>query len=234
MQRTLSCCAAALCIALVSPASAQDNAPPVPVAQSSYHVPSFRNERLTVLRVYIPAGRTTDYHIHNHDQLCVVVEDYPPEAYSQALGEPPGQPRGAARGDVSFIAYHGREYTHRAVNPGTLPRHSVCAELNGADAFGLAAAERNVPGYVQVIDNGRLRAWRLVVEPGDTVPAISQGAPGLRIVVRGGEIAEILPSERERPMMLRMGDFYWQEAGSERAVRNIGRTAVEIIELELK
>lgn len=215
------------------PAQAQEAPSAVPVQQSNYHVPSFSNDYLTVLRVYIPAQRTTDYHIHQYDQLCVVVEDYPPEAYSQALGGPPGQPRAAQRGDISFIDYFGRDYTHRAINPGTLPRHSVCVELKGGDAFGLSPASRDVSGYEQVVDNERLRAWRVKLEPGQAADEISQGAPGLRIVVRGGEIVEVLPDGRERSMMLRMGDFFWQDAGTVRALRNTGPTMVELIEFEL-
>ncbi len=235
MQRLLAVCITLCSLTLANTAATQETAPPViPVDQSSYHVPSFRNEYLTVLRVYIPGKRTTDYHTHSHDQLCVVVEDYPPEAYSQPLGGPPGQPRGAARGEASFIAYFNKHYTHRALNPGALPRHSVCTELVGPKPFGFTAATRNVPGYTQLIDNERMRVWRVILEPGQSVPAITQGAPGMRIVVKGGEIAEVLPDRRERSMMLGLGEFYWQETGATRALRNIGTTTVELVEFELR
>lgn len=234
MQRQTALFAILCFAAAAGPALAQQDAAPVPVQQSSYHVPIFSNDYLTVLRVYIPGGRTTDYHIHSHDQLCVVVEDYPPEAYSQELGKPPGQPRGAVLGDVSFIGYFGRDYTHRAINPGTLPRHSVCAELEGGDAFGFAPATRDVPGYSPLLDNARLRAWKLSLEPGQDLSTITQGAPGLRIVVRGGEIAEIRADGRERAMMLQPGQFFWQQEGAVRGLRNIGTSTVELVELELK
>jgi hypothetical protein len=32
----------------------------------------------------------------------------------------------------------------------------------------------------------------------------------------------------------RLGDFYWEEAGSTRRIRNIGTTRIEIAEFELK
>jgi hypothetical protein len=35
-------------------------------------------------------------------------------------------------------------------------------------------------------------------------------------------------------MALRLGDFYWQEPGAARTVRNIGTTRVELVEFELK
>jgi mannose-6-phosphate isomerase-like protein (cupin superfamily) len=234
MQRLITIYVALCGLAFANAAKTQEAPSPVPVEQGAYHVPTFRNEYVTVLNVNIPGKRTTDYHIHSHDQVCVVVEDYPPEAYSQPLGGPPGQPRGAALGEVSFIAYYSKHYTHRAINPGTLPRHSICAELTGPKPFGFTAAARDVPGYTQVLDNERVRAWRLVLAPGQAAPAITQHAPGLRIIVKGGEIAEVLPDKRERGMMLRPGEFYWQNAGVTRAVRNIGTTPVEMVEFELK
>ena len=89
-------------------------------------------------------------------------------------------------------------------------------------------------GYTQLIDNERVRAWRLVLEPGQTAAAITQKAPGLRVIIDGGEIAESVPGAPDRGMALRLGDFYWQEPGATRTVRNIGTTRVELVEFELK
>ncbi len=233
-MRYLFAAALSLCGVALAHAAAQDEGPPRPVQTSSYHIPVFRNEYVMILRVNIPAGRTTDYHIHSNDQVCVVVEDYPPEAYSQPLGGPPGQPRGAALGEVSYVSYFNKPLTHRAINPGTLARHSVCAEVESPKPYGFKPATRDVPGYKQVLDNDRVRAWQLVLKPGQAVPAITQNAPGLRVIVKGGELAEAAPDKRERGMMLRSGDFYWQEAGATRAVRNIGTTPVELVEFEFK
>jgi hypothetical protein len=35
-------------------------------------------------------------------------------------------------------------------------------------------------------------------------------------------------------MAPRAAEFYWQDAGTTRAVRNVGTTRIEIVELELK
>jgi mannose-6-phosphate isomerase-like protein (cupin superfamily) len=220
--------------ALVGPPGAPAAEQIVPVDLASYHVPSFSNADVRVLRVNIPGKRSSGYHTHTHDTVCVVVEDYPPEGYSQPLGGPPGPPRGAARGELSFIDYSGKPLTHTAINPGALPRHSICTELLAAQPRGASPAARAVPGYRQELDNARVRAWRLVLAPGERASAITQNAPGMRVVVQGGEIAESVPGRSERGIMLRPGEFYWQEAGTTRAVRNIGTTPVELIEFELK
>jgi hypothetical protein len=35
-------------------------------------------------------------------------------------------------------------------------------------------------------------------------------------------------------MAPRSGDFYWQDAGTTRTVRNVGTTRIELVEIELK
>ena len=73
-----------------------------------------------------------------------------------------------------------------------------------------------------------------MLEPGQSVAAISQRAPGMRIVVDGGEISETVPGALDRGWGLRTGEFFWQDAGVSRAVKNIGTTPINIVEFELK
>jgi hypothetical protein len=84
------------------------------------------------------------------------------------------------------------------------------------------------------MDNERARGWRVVLEPGQTTAAVTQSAPRPRIVLNGGEIAELVPGKPDRGMNLRMGEFYWQDAGTTRAVRNNGTTRMEFVEFEPK
>jgi glyoxylase-like metal-dependent hydrolase (beta-lactamase superfamily II) len=215
--------------------AAQEKNSVVPLEQASYHVPVLRNDYVTVIHVDIPGKHASGYHTHSQDQTCVVVEDYPPEAYSQPLGGPPGQPRRPARGEVSYVSYFNQPpVTHQAVNPGTLPMRQICAELNRDKPYGFTPQARDVAGYTQKLDNDRVRAWTLMLAPGQTAPAITQQAPGMRVVVQGGDIAEIVPGKGDRGMWLRTGNFYWQDAGATRAVRNVGTTTVEIVEFEVK
>ena len=70
-----------------------------------------------------------------------------------------------------------------------------------------------------------------MLEPGHSAPTISQTAPGIRIVIDG---SESVPGFADRGWTLRSGEFYWQEAGVTRGLRNIGNTRIEIVEFELK
>jgi hypothetical protein len=219
-------------LAFAPAAAAQDEGPPVPVEKAAYHVPVFHNEHLTLLRVNIPPKRSVGYHIHSSDQISVLVEEA--DQSGQVLGEQPTPPRRNTRGNVTFTAYSKKSMTHRVNNVGTTAFHNIVIALNSPQPKGLAPAARDVPGYTQLFDNERARAWRLVLEPGQSAAAITQNAPGLRVIIDGGEIAESVAGEGERGKMLRLGDFYWQEGGTTRAVRNIGTTRIELVEIELK
>jgi hypothetical protein len=60
-------------------------------------------------------------------------------------------------------------------------------------------------------------------------------APGQRASgYEGGELVESVPGVPDRAMAPRAAEVYWQDAGTTRAVRNVGATRIELVELELK
>ena len=84
------------------------------------------------------------------------------------------------------------------------------------------------------MDNERARGSRLVLESGKSAPAITQAAPGIRIVVNGGELVESVSGPPDRATSPKMGEFFWQDAGVTRAVRNTGTTRLELVEFEIR
>ena len=231
LQTSLLAFAVMVALPALLPAVAQDEGPPVPVEKAAYHVPVFRNELVTVLRVNIPPKRGAGYHIHSLDQIGVLVEEA--DQTNQLPGEQVTPPRRNPRGNVTFTAFSKKSQTHRVQNVGETAFHNIVIALMTPQPRGLAPAAREVAGYTQLFDNERARGWRLILEPGQSAPAITQNAPGLRVVIDGGEIVES-SRDGERGMALRLGDFYWQEGGVTRAVRNTGTTRIELVEFELK
>lgn len=224
--------AASLIFALAAPQALAQEAPPVPVDKASYHVPAFRNELVAVTNVYIPPGRQAGYHIHSLDQLSVVVEDA--DQAGQELGGQPYPPRRTPRGNVGYTAFSKKPMTHRVHNQGSTPFHNIVTSILYPTPGRFTVGSRDdVPAYKQVVDNERIRVWRLILEPGESAAEITQKAPGLRIVVNGGEIVETVAGQPEQAMSFKLGEFYWKEPGT-RAVKNTGTTRVELVEYELK
>jgi hypothetical protein len=231
MQRLLSVSLIVCALTLALPAAAEDEQTPVPVEKAAYHWPVFSNEYVMVLRVIFPPGRGSNYHIHSLDQISVQVEAG--ANAGQVPGEAPTPARPGTKGQVSFTAYSKKTFIHRSTNTAATPYQNIVIALMTPKPAGLAPAARP-DGYVQVFDNERARGWKLALEPGQSVGPITQSAPGLRVVIDGGEIAEIVSGQLDRGLALRPGDFYWQEPGTTRGIRNIGTTRIEIAEFELK
>jgi hypothetical protein len=219
--------------ALALPANAES--PVVPIEKAPYHRPVFRNELVMLLSVYLPPGAPRGpevFHTHSLDQVSVLVEAT--DMANQALGAPAmGPPRHGQRGNVGYTAFSKKPQTHRGANVGTTPFHNIVVALLTPQAGGFTPGTRG-EGYQQVVDSDRVRAWRLILQPSQSAPAITQGAPGMRIVVDGGEIIESVPGEPDRGWGLRTGEFFWQDAGTTRTLKNIGTTPINIVEFELK
>lgn len=205
----------------------------VPVEQTSYHVPAFSNEYVTVLNVFIPPQRRSGYHLHSLDSLGVLISET--ERTGQLLGEAVEVTPPRPLGSVTFTSYSREDRIHEVHVTGDKPFHNIVVELLKPAAGEFTAGSRDgVSGYTQVLDNERVRAWRLVLAPGESAPAITQSAPGIRIVVAGGELIERVPGQADRGMAPRSGEFFWQDAGVTRAVQNTGTTPLELVEVELK
>jgi len=217
------------------PAIAQNEEAGVSILKAPYHLPVFTNEYVTVLKIFIPPGRNTGYHIHTEDSVSVNI--VPADMTNQNLGSSEVT-RGerAPRGRAAYTAYsEAGSRTHKATNIGQTPFHNISFILRSREPGRFKPSSRaDVPGYVQIMDNDRVRGWRLALEPGQSVAAITQTAPGIRIVLDGGELVESVPGYADRGWMLSTGEFYWQEPGVTRGLRNIGTTRIEIEEFEIK
>lgn len=202
-----------------------------PVERTPFHVPTFRNDAVAMLNVLVPAGRVAPYHRHSLDFVFVLVRES--DLLVQNWGDPAPASIRWPRAMVGFGAYSKNSLTHRVANVGAGPLRIVGFEFLEPAPKGRPPSTRPA-AYSQVIDNDRLRGWRAVLAPGEAIPAFAQTAPGVRVVVEGGELVETVDGKGDQNMALQPGDFQWQDAGSSRAVRNNGRTTIDFTEFELK
>jgi hypothetical protein len=143
-------------------------------------------------------------------------------------------PNRAQTGRILFTPYYkDGERTHKATNVGPTHFHNVSFLFSSRTPHGFTPSTRP-QGYEQIDDNARYRVWWLVLQPGQSVPAFKQGAPGLRVIVSGGELTESVPGQPDRGMKPRDGQYFWQDAGVTRAVKNTGTTPLNLVEVELK
>jgi hypothetical protein len=217
-------------------AAAQSGPTVVPVEKAPYHMPIFKNDLAMLLNVYLPPGAGKGaqvYHTHSRDQISVLVQAA--DMGGNDLNAPPREERRGTRGNAGYTAFSKGPRTHRGENVGTTPFQNIVVALLYPDPGRFMAGTRaENSGYKQIMDNERVRGWRLTLEPGQEAAAIAQTAPGLRVVVDGGDLVEVVPGQPDRAMHVRLGDFFWQDAGTTRAVRNRGTSKLELVEFELK
>ena len=238
MRHVISASLFVLACALAQPASAQLEDKPVPMDKAPFHIPVFSNDYLILLDVNIPPGRNTGYHIHYADSVSVNLT--PGSQTNQNYGSSEVNPPGAAgegepgRATFTDVTKNGPR-THKASNVGPTPFHNISFILKNHASNGTTVSDRSgVAGYTQIMDNARIRAWRVVLKPGAATGQIKQTAPGLRVYIHGGVLAEMVPGSADRGMAPYEGDFIWQDAGQTRAVKNTGTTLIEFVEFELK
>src|SRR5262249_46394438 len=149
----------------------------VPVEKAAFHHPIFRNDYVLLLDVYVPPNRGGPmYHTHSLDQVSVLIADS--DMTNQVWGGEATPPRRGTRGNVGFAANSKKPVSHRGFNVGSTPFHNIVMALLRNEPYGLSAGTRtNAPAYAQVLDNERVRAWKISLEPGEAVPAITQTAP---------------------------------------------------------
>lgn len=204
-----------------------------PVENASFHQVMFANEDFAVLNNRYPPGGDSGFHTHYRDLFYVVIQSAPQTGQrpDQPLAEVPPVPIGTA----GYSAVGAEPRTHRIVNSEAGPSQFIVIELRRAKPMGTDVSRRETaPQYEQIADNERLRAWRLILEPGESAHSITQGGNGVRVIVRGGLLTTASPGLPDQTLALQAGEFTVQSAGSIRAVRNSGAETIELVELELK
>lgn len=226
----IGCSLAAVVHAIAKPPA---NAAFVPVEHATFHHLVFADSDVAILNVYFPPKGDSGFHTHSRDLFGVVIQ--PSTTSSQDVGEALESGGTGSAGDASYGAIEPKHLTHRVVNDGDGPRHLVVTELRRAKPLGTGVSTREAaPQYARIVDNRRLRAWRLILQPGESAPAITQRGKGVRVVVRGGLLTTTMPGLGDQQLVLRAGDFAVQPAGAARALKNTGTEPIELVELELK
>src|SRR5207249_2710488 len=163
-----------VCI-FAAPATAQDEEVGVPIVKAPYHLPVFTNEYVTVLKVDIPPGRNAGYHTHTEDSISVNI--VPADMTNQNLGSSDvSRGERAQRGRVSYTSYSNNgPRTHKASNIGQTPFHNISFMFRNRKPGQFTPSSRpKDSSYVQIMDNERVRGWRLVLEPGASAAPIAQ------------------------------------------------------------
>lgn len=202
----------------------------VHVKKAPFHLFTFEDQNMALENVTLPPGKSTRYHSHDQDLVFVITGGA--RITNQVLGKEPTELE-FKLGEVRFAPYTKTPGTHQIANIEKDKTMQLLAVAIVYPEPGRYTPSTRPAKYEVALDNERVRAWRLKLNPGESAPAIRQSAPGARFVVAGGTIAEKRTGTPDQPLVLKNHDFMAQPP-EERGIENIGNSPVEIVEIELK
>lgn len=214
------------------PAAAEERV--VPAHEEPHHVPKLENAWVRVIDVEIPEGERTLFHEHALDYPYLMVTSV--TLRNQVYGKDP-KDMPITRGLVGYYSASTQgAYTHRFINLGPGTFRAIGIEMLRAPSRESrstpAIAEQ--PGLVTVLDNERVRAYRMQLEPGQSLGPVTISGPSLRVGLTMGLIADQPAGSDALETTIAPAWFAFSESARTFTLTNRGDQAVELVEFEFK
>lgn len=200
---------------------------PVEISGEPRHHPKFENEYVRIWDVTVPAGDSTLWHAHRNDNVVVGLGD-DAKLRIETVGRDPVETLWKF-GEVRFTK---ASYVHRAMNIGATSFHNFTIELLKAPG---GASLSKVPGREPVLENERVRVFRVTLEPGQTLPMHTHEVPGLALTVSGADLEITTSGKANLDRVTRpSGEASWRAGAVTHAIKNVGKTRFEGVDIEFK
>lgn len=206
----------------------QSNSPqsPVEISGEPRHHPKFENEFVRLWAVTVPAGDATLWHAHRNDNVVVGFGDV--KLRIETLGRDP------VEGPWKFgeVRFSKATYIHRAINVGPTSFHNFTIELVKAPGGANLTKE---PGREPVLENERVRVFRVTLEPGQSGPMHTHTVPILAIALTSAEL-EVTTEGKAQPERVKRpeGNVLWRSEAVTHLIKNVGKTRYEGVDVEFK
>ena len=204
---------------------------PVPVEEEPLHKVEFKNDAVTVMRLILPPGQYTQYHIHTHDRVAVQLSTTSTTQQDWKKSEGPANP--VKPGDFAAMTLQGDSYIHRVHNVGKEPYEVIDIEFAqrpiapSAELAGPVAAEN---------PSSRIYNWQLAA--GATAPMHKHVRPYVIVSVTALNLQMNSSDGQTAARAVEAGSFRFVDVppgGSlTHNLANIGNTPGQIIEVEMK
>jgi quercetin dioxygenase-like cupin family protein len=118
------------------------------------------------------------------------------------------------------------------MNVGTTSFHNFTIELLKAPG---SATLTKVPGREPVLENERVRVFRVALDPGQSGPMHTHTVPILAIALTAAEL-EVTTEGKAQPERVKRpeGNVLWRAEPVTHAIKNVGKTRYEGVDIEFK
>jgi len=203
----------------------------VPITAEPNHRIRFDNGNVRIYEVLLPKGKATMWHEHRADSFSVVFKT------SEAIEEPKDGKPGSyitPAGYVGFAADSKKPYVHRVIAKSDTPFHVVDIELlSGAPAGPENASRRPNPPFKVKLENARGRAYRFVLNPGESTEPFTRPANSGMFAISAGRISEHVEGKTARLWDFDPANFRWFDSTERLSVKNEGMTPIDLVEIEI-
>jgi quercetin dioxygenase-like cupin family protein len=204
---------------------------PVPVEEEPLHKVELKNDWVAVMRLILPPGEYTRYHVHTHDRVAIPLSAT--STTQQEWKKSEGTPNSVKPGDFSAMTLQGDSYAHRVHNVGKQPYEVLDIEFvqrpatPSPDLAGPVAAE-----------NPSARIYNWVLAPSASAPMHKHVRPYVMVSVTALNLQMSSPDGQTAARGVEGGGFRYVDVPPGGSLThnlvNIGPTPGQIVEVELK
>jgi hypothetical protein len=204
---------------------------PVEIEAEPFHSIQLVNSVVRVYEALIPPGTKTLFHTHRNSG--VGIDMTATRLYIEKVGANPNYETTKA-GDL-FPVNATPPYVHQVVNVDEVAYRAIVAELiQPPRTSPIASTVADTSTYKLELENERVRVFRLVLRPGETVPLHTLSASSLSVTVSGGQISITPPGAAARFASVAPGALEWHSDPVTVTIKNIGASTYESVYFEWK
>jgi hypothetical protein len=210
----------------------------VQVSKEPRHHNVFENAHVRLLDVHIPAGDTSQIHIHSTPSVFLILDQV--RTGSQVFIEEDHSKSPVKNyGNIWFEGFYLQPRIHRVWNSDTSEFHVMDIELPNKNYITIDPPVQR-DGFIFLFDEKPVRAYRLKLIPSQTINLSSRKADILmiRLTDLSGPVQTNETVYRERitngRVLGKKGDFVYYRSGNPIEIKNDGDSTVEFAFFELK
>ena len=229
MFSTVAFLIASILLAAARPAAPQKTNG-VEIKDEPHHHLRFENEFVRVWETALPEGEATLWHRHNFDNLAVTIGD------AKLRIEPLEGTPAESETKMGDVAFRSASYVHRALNIGQSAYINLLIELLKPPAGRPKPIQsKDENGRKPILENDRVRVYRLSLASGESIPMHSHPYPGLSATLGPAEIeVETANSKKVQRFKIDGAEVRWRPGAVTHSIRNVGTTRFEAVDIELK
>lgn len=201
----------------------------VPVGEEPRHHVRFENKYVRVIEAIFPPGDTTLYHTHSRDNVPIAIE--PATLRTTLLGSSQSANATVERGRTTWAV---ATYTHQIENLGEGRVHYIDVELISSPGIKSEPTLNGLPGHTLIFENEKVRAYRVILQPGQSTGSHKHTLSFLNVSVTEGELVVETADKKSSKQKFSPGAFAWSDGPLTHSLRNGGTSTYEMVDLELK